>query len=177
LTRIDQADKTGYLQSRCCFFLMNIHTWPRTIYFARASCTSRTGATVADHSVRTIAHRTFVQSRFGSFARRLGVCRASEGSGRRASKGPTGGTQSQRGGAGRGESIACLDISEEASLPHCLAVRARRLQGGAKGHHVRDQPVSFLVRSTNNSSRSVVCGMDCRRRRPWKCTLMNGRDS
>jgi 6-phosphofructo-2-kinase/fructose-2,6-biphosphatase 4 len=37
LTRIDQADKTGYLQSRCCFFLMNIHTTPRTIYFARVS--------------------------------------------------------------------------------------------------------------------------------------------
>lgn len=27
----------GYLQSRCCFFLMNIHTTPRTIYFARVS--------------------------------------------------------------------------------------------------------------------------------------------
>jgi 6-phosphofructo-2-kinase/fructose-2,6-biphosphatase 4 len=25
----------GYLQTRCCFFLMNIHTKPRTIYFAR----------------------------------------------------------------------------------------------------------------------------------------------
>lgn len=25
----------GYLQTRCCFFLMNIHTKPRTIFFAR----------------------------------------------------------------------------------------------------------------------------------------------
>lgn len=25
----------GYLQSRCCFFLMNIHNRYRTIYFAR----------------------------------------------------------------------------------------------------------------------------------------------
>jgi 6-phosphofructo-2-kinase/fructose-2,6-biphosphatase 4 len=27
----------GYLQTRCCFFLMNIHTRPRTIFFARVS--------------------------------------------------------------------------------------------------------------------------------------------
>ncbi|KAJ9112240.1 hypothetical protein QFC22_006324 [Naganishia vaughanmartiniae] len=28
----------GYLQTRCCFYLMNIHNRHRTIYFARASC-------------------------------------------------------------------------------------------------------------------------------------------
>jgi 6-phosphofructo-2-kinase/fructose-2,6-biphosphatase 4 len=28
---------SGYLQSRCCFFLMNIHNRYRTIYFARVS--------------------------------------------------------------------------------------------------------------------------------------------
>ena len=28
---------SGYLQTRCCFFLMNIHTKPRVIYFARVS--------------------------------------------------------------------------------------------------------------------------------------------
>lgn len=34
-----QLTITGYLQSRCCFFLMNIHTKPRTIYFARVIST------------------------------------------------------------------------------------------------------------------------------------------
>lgn len=37
------ADIAGYLQTRCCFFLMNIHTKPRTIFFARVSILQSTG--------------------------------------------------------------------------------------------------------------------------------------
>lgn len=40
LQRERETNETGYLQTRCCFFLMNIHTKPRTIYFARV-CLSR----------------------------------------------------------------------------------------------------------------------------------------
>nr|XP_018259740.1 6-phosphofructo-2-kinase/fructose-2,6-bisphosphatase [Kwoniella dejecticola CBS 10117]OBR81898.1 6-phosphofructo-2-kinase/fructose-2,6-bisphosphatase [Kwoniella dejecticola CBS 10117] len=36
----------GYLQTRCCFFLMNIHTKPRTIYFARS------GQSLIEHSYK-----------------------------------------------------------------------------------------------------------------------------
>jgi hypothetical protein len=40
--RIEINRIEGYLQTRCCFFLMNIHTRPRTIFFARVSCGCRT---------------------------------------------------------------------------------------------------------------------------------------
>lgn len=36
----------GYLQTRCCFFLMNIHTKPRVIYFARS------GQSLIEHSYK-----------------------------------------------------------------------------------------------------------------------------
>ncbi|RXK41697.1 6-phosphofructo-2-kinase/fructose-2,6-bisphosphatase [Tremella mesenterica] len=36
----------GYLQTRCCFFLMNIHTKPRSIYFARS------GQSLIEHSYK-----------------------------------------------------------------------------------------------------------------------------
>ncbi|KAH8089052.1 6-phosphofructo-2-kinase-domain-containing protein [Filobasidium floriforme] len=36
----------GYLQTRCCFFLMNIHNQPRTIYFARS------GQSLIEHSYK-----------------------------------------------------------------------------------------------------------------------------
>ncbi|ORY20384.1 putative cytoplasm protein [Naematelia encephala] len=44
--RIEVNRIEGYLQSRCCFFLMNIHTKPRTIYFARS------GQSLIEHSYK-----------------------------------------------------------------------------------------------------------------------------
>ncbi|CAD6572793.1 MAG: hypothetical protein TREMPRED_000631 [Tremellales sp. Tagirdzhanova-0007] len=44
--RIEANRIEGYLQSRCCFFLMNIHTRPRTIYFARS------GQSLIEHSYK-----------------------------------------------------------------------------------------------------------------------------
>ncbi|KAI9637032.1 6-phosphofructo-2-kinase-domain-containing protein [Dioszegia hungarica] len=44
--RIEVNRIEGYLQSRCCFFLMNIHTSPRTIYFARS------GQSLIEHSYK-----------------------------------------------------------------------------------------------------------------------------
>ncbi|KAL0253743.1 hypothetical protein I308_101119 [Cryptococcus tetragattii IND107] len=44
--RIEVNRIEGYLQTRCCFFLMNIHTRPRTIYFARS------GQSLIEHSYK-----------------------------------------------------------------------------------------------------------------------------
>ncbi|GFZ48093.1 hypothetical protein JCM24511_05841 [Saitozyma sp. JCM 24511] len=44
--RIEVNQIEGYLQTRCCFFLMNIHTRPRTIYFARS------GQSLIEHSYK-----------------------------------------------------------------------------------------------------------------------------
>ncbi|WWC72588.1 uncharacterized protein I206_106550 [Kwoniella pini CBS 10737] len=44
--RIEVNRIEGYLQTRCCFFLMNIHTKPRTIYFARS------GQSLIEHSYK-----------------------------------------------------------------------------------------------------------------------------
>ncbi|ODN99536.1 6-phosphofructo-2-kinase/fructose-2,6-bisphosphatase [Cryptococcus wingfieldii CBS 7118] len=44
--RIDVNRIEGYLQTRCCFFLMNIHTRPRNIYFARS------GQSFIEHSYK-----------------------------------------------------------------------------------------------------------------------------
>ncbi|KAK1923099.1 6-phosphofructo-2-kinase-domain-containing protein [Papiliotrema laurentii] len=44
--RIEVNRIEGYLQTRCCFFLMNIHTTPRTIYFARS------GQSLIEHSYK-----------------------------------------------------------------------------------------------------------------------------
>ncbi|RSH84266.1 uncharacterized protein EHS24_005780 [Apiotrichum porosum] len=44
--RIDVNRIEGYLQTRCCFFLMNIHTKPRTIFFARS------GQSLIEHSYK-----------------------------------------------------------------------------------------------------------------------------
>ncbi|WWD20724.1 hypothetical protein CI109_105200 [Kwoniella shandongensis] len=44
--RIEVNKIEGYLQTRCCFFLMNIHTRPRTIYFARS------GQSLIEHSYK-----------------------------------------------------------------------------------------------------------------------------
>ncbi|AAW41133.1 cytoplasm protein, putative [Cryptococcus deneoformans JEC21] len=44
--RIEVNRIEGYLQTRCCFFLMNIHTRPRNIYFARS------GQSLIEHSYK-----------------------------------------------------------------------------------------------------------------------------
>ncbi|KAL1410010.1 hypothetical protein Q8F55_004012 [Vanrija albida] len=44
--RIELNKIEGYLQTRCCFFLMNIHTRPRTIFFARS------GQSLIEHSYK-----------------------------------------------------------------------------------------------------------------------------
>ena len=61
---------SGYLQTRCCFFLMNIHNQPRTIYFARVSpadlCCSQIETidiSLREPAVWSIPHRTFLQGR------------------------------------------------------------------------------------------------------------------
>lgn len=52
--RIEVNRIEGYLQTRCCFFLMNIHTRPRTIYFARVS--GEHNYLYADGAVGAVAH-------------------------------------------------------------------------------------------------------------------------
>jgi hypothetical protein len=47
----DSADRSGYLQSRCCFFLMNIHTRPRTIYFARVGLSTQSKTLLMSRSL------------------------------------------------------------------------------------------------------------------------------
>lgn len=55
--RIEINRIEGYLQTRCCFFLMNIHTRPRTIFFARVGSTMlsdlhKSGQSLIEHSFK-----------------------------------------------------------------------------------------------------------------------------